>query len=175
MQQSQAIEMLSVPDLRDDRAHVWVDLGSGSGTFTLALAEYLTPESQIFAVDKDASSLNNIPDQFNHVNIEKRQTDFLDIEFPSESLDGILIANSLHYVQCQEVFIDRVKQYLKPDGCFLIVEYDTDKSNSWIPYPLGFDRLKQLFKHEGFSSIRKIHEKPSRYNRSNLYSAIIRK
>ncbi len=83
------------------------------------------------------------------------------------------MANSLHYIQNQKVFIGNTKPLLKPEGCFLVVEYDTNISNPWVPYPVSFVRLNELFKAAGFSSIRKLKEKPSRYNRSNLYSAMI--
>lgn len=175
MQQSQAIEMLSIHGGFTSKKQNWVDLGAGSGTFTLALAYHLGPESHILAVDKDRSALNNIPVQVKNVNIEKRDADFADIDFSSNSLDGILMANSLHYVQHQGVFIEKMKTFLKSDGCFLIVEYDTNRSNPWIPYPVSFDRLHSLFSKEDFPSIKKINEKPSRYNKANLYSAIIRK
>ncbi len=174
MQQHEAIEMLSVPGGFELNKQRWVDFGAGSGTFTLALAYHLGSESLIIAVDKDRSSLNKIPDQFKNVSIEKRLADFADIDFPLNSLDGILMANSLHYIQHQDGFIERVKKFLKSSGCFLIVEYDTNRSTPWIPYPVAFNKLNSLFSKTGFSSVKKIDEKPSRYNRSNLYSAIIR-
>lgn len=174
MQHKQAIEMLSLPELNDSEPRVWADFGCGSGTFTLALAQHLAAHSRIIAIDKESSTLNNIPDQFKNISIEKIESDFTKISFSSINLDGILMANSLHYVQCQEEFIDRVKNFLKPKGCFLIVEYDTDRSNPWIPFPLSFNRLSTLFSKAGFSIIKKIHEIPSRYNRSNLYSALVR-
>ena len=36
---------------------VWADLGSGTGAFTLALAELLGPTGVIYSVDKDAGAL----------------------------------------------------------------------------------------------------------------------
>ena len=160
MQQHKAIEMLSVPGGFPLTRLLWVDLGCGTGTFTLALAHHLAPNSQITAIDQDLSSLNQIPDQFNNVEIEKKQADFLEFDFSSISLDGILMANSLHYVQHQEAFIVRAKKFLKPGGCLLIVEYDADSPNPWIPYPLRFEQLEMLFKKTGYSSIKKIAENP---------------
>lgn len=166
--------MLSAPELCNSEPQAWADFGCGSGTFTLALAHHLASKSSIIAIDKDNSSLNNIPDQFKNIRIEKRETDFTHVSFSSFKLHGILMANSLHYVQRQDEFIKRVKNFLKPTGCFLIVEYDTNRSNPWIPYPVSFAKINSLFSKAGFSAIKKIHEKPSRYNRSNLYSALIR-
>lgn len=174
MQQHQAVDMLSIPGGFENFRQRWVDLGCGTGTFTQALAYHLAPNSRILAIDRNLSSLNEIPDQFNNTKIEKRQADFLEIDFSSAALDGILMANALHYVQHQNAFIEKIKPFLKSNGCFLIVEYDTIKSNPWIPYPLPFYQLNTLFSQAGFSSIKKISEKPSRYNRANLYSAIIR-
>jgi precorrin-6B methylase 2 len=36
---------------------VWVDLGSGTGAFTLALAELVGPAGQIHSVDRDRRAL----------------------------------------------------------------------------------------------------------------------
>lgn len=173
MKQSQAIELISVPGRTHSAREVWVDFGCGTGTFTLALAHLLGQNGRIIAVDKDSRSLEKIPDHFNKVIIEKRHADFIKDEFSFSDLDGILMANSLHYIQNQEVFIEKMKLLLKPEGYCLLVEYDTNISNPWVPYPVGFARLSELFKAAGYSSIRKLKEKPSRYNRSNLYSAII--
>lgn len=172
MQQSKAVEMLSGIHWNTTE-EVWADLGCGSGTFTLALAHHLSPYSRIIAIEKDHRALQQIPDRYGLVTIEKKIADFENDDFSPVTLDGILMANSLHFVQNQKSFIKRTKQLLKPDGTFLIVEYDMDSSNSWVPYPVSYDRLKKLFTDCGFPSIQKLTEKPSRYNRSNLYSAII--
>ncbi len=173
MKQSRAIDMISEPGRLHSGDEIWVDFGCGTGTFTMALAHLLGQNSRIIAVDKDSSSLEKIPDHFDQVVIEKRLADFVEDEFSFSGLDGILMANSLHYIQDQRSFIKKAKLSLKPEGCFLVVEYDTDISNPWIPYPVNFARLNELFKGAGFSSIQKLKEEPSRYNRSNLYSAII--
>lgn len=174
MQHEQANEMLTAPDFWNSQTQVWADLGCGTGTFTLALAHHLSTGSKIIAVDKDQHVLKKIPHNFSHVHIEKRVANFINDSLSLKNLDGILMANSLHYVQRHKVFIDRVKQHLKSDGCFLIVEYNTNSSNPWIPYPVPFHQINSLFSEAGFSFIKKIHERPSKYNRSNLYSAHIR-
>lgn len=173
MQHSHAVDMLSATDQPQGRKEAWADLGCGTGTFTLALASLLAPGSRIIAVDKDRTALDQIPGTFNSVSIEKRVTDFSDFGFSPHKPDGILMANSLHYVQHQAGFIGRLKQNLAPDGTVLIVEYDTERSNPWVPYPVSFQKLETLFRDAGFSSVRKLNERPSRYNSSTLYSAVI--
>jgi ubiquinone/menaquinone biosynthesis C-methylase UbiE len=173
MQHEQANEMLTAPDFWNSQIRVWADLGCGTGTFTLALANHLSAGSRIMAVDKDQDVLKKIPDNFSRVHIEKRVANFINDSLSLKNLDGILMANSLHYVQNKDAFITKFKETLTMGGAFLIVEYDTDISNPWIPYPINFEQLKKLFKNVGFSCVKKITEKPSRFNRSNLYSAFI--
>jgi hypothetical protein len=56
---------------------------------------------------------------------------------------------------------------------FLIVEYDTVSSNPWVPYPVNYQNLLQLFTGLGYSTITKLAEVPSRFGGS-MYSALIR-
>jgi hypothetical protein len=53
------------------------------------------------------------------------------------------------------------------------VEYDMEIANHWVPYPISFLTLKKLFNDVGFSFVEKISERPSVFNRANLYSAIV--
>ncbi len=142
--------------------------------FTNALANLLPSESKIFAVDKNKSQLNKIPYTIARVKIEKMYGDFTRVILP-ENLDGILMANSLHYVKDKSTFIKNVKEKLKSDCCFLIIEYDMDNSNPWVPYPISFNSLQIFFKTMDYNSINKINEMPSRFRRANLYSAIVKK
>jgi hypothetical protein len=60
------------------------------------------------------------------------------------------MANSLHFVREKEALLGRVRGYLKEDGRFLIVEYDTDRGNRWVPHPLSFQSWQQLAQRAGF-------------------------
>ncbi|NBC05212.1 MAG: methyltransferase domain-containing protein [Bacteroidetes bacterium] len=173
MQHQEAVNMLSVPGQFESGRQLWADLGCGTGTFTLALAHHLSPGSKIVAVDKKKKVLREIPAKFKQVQIEKKVANFKKNSFQFKNMDGILLANSLHYVRKKEAFIIKLKEALKPYGVLIIVEYDTNIFNPWVPFPISFERLEKTFKKAGFTSIEKIGEMPSRYNRSNLYSAII--
>lgn len=150
----------------------WADLGCGTGLFTHALASLLPAGSLIYAIDTDRASLTGIADH-NNVVIEKVRQDFVQDEWPFETLDGILMANSLHYVKDKSAFIKKANHHLTESGCFLLVEYDTDTPNPWVPYPLSYNSLKQLFEKAGYRSVEKLAEKPSIYGRAKLYSAYI--
>lgn len=172
---SEAVRMLAHDDLISPGKTIWADMGCGSGTFTLALAGLLLPQSIVYAMDRDPTALKQIPNSYNAVTIEKRQGDFVTDNFTFQDLDGILLANSLHYVRDKNFFIRKAVSSIKPEGRFLIIEYDTDIPNPWVPFPISISLLKTLFSHAGFLSFKKIAEQPSVYGRANMYSVIIGK
>jgi trans-aconitate methyltransferase len=168
-----AIDLLKNQAILSDKAQNWADLGCGSGLFTLALAYILPSESTIFAIHTNSTDLRNIPASFNHITVATLQADFINDMLSIPPLDGILMANSLHYVKEKHSFLQKLKSYLKVNHFFLIVEYNSDKASSWVPFPVSFKTLQDLFRSEGYSCVEKLNEKPSVYNASGMYSAII--
>lgn len=174
MKLNEAIRFLSNDIIVPEKTK-WADLGCGTGTFTLALASLLKPSSTIYALDADSSSLHQLPAKYNEVIIEKQESDFEKDDLSFTDLNGILMANSLHYVKDQPGFIKKIAGFLQATGCFLLIEYDTDIPNPWVPYPLSFSSAKNIFMEAGFSFAQKIHEKRSAFGRANLYSMLIKK
>ena len=153
---------------------VWADLGCGAGTFTYALAHLLEPGSTIYAFDKERPRLAALPNP-QQVHIKPRQLDFLEDDLPVSGLNGILMANSLHYVPGKPAFIDKISRRLQPDGAFLIVEYETSRANPWVPYPVPFLALKALFREAGFTSAGRLNERPSLYGSGHMYAALFKR
>jgi SAM-dependent methyltransferase len=151
----------------------WADLGCGDGTFTRALAEVLAPESLIHAMDLDGAALRGIPAMQGEVRIVTHRGDFTGPAWPFGEVDGVLMANSLHYVREQQGFIAQCARRMKVGHRFLIVEYDLDVANPWVPYPISRERLSTLFGAAGYSSITMLGTRPSRYQRGALYSALV--
>jgi ubiquinone/menaquinone biosynthesis C-methylase UbiE len=173
MELQAAIDLINTPLLDTSNPQIWADLGCGDGTFTTALASLLAPESVIHAVDKNRRALRQLPAVFSEVNIQPRQANFVVDALPFYHLDGIIMANSLHYVARQAVFVSQIRKLLKPDGSLLVVEYDTKASNLWVPYHLAFDQLADLFLPAGFSTIQKLGTRNSIYRRGEIYAAWI--
>ena len=175
MQLTDAIELIDNEQFQKAGIQIWADLGCGSGVFTSALANRLRSGSIIYAVDSDAASLRTIPNTVG-ISIKPIQSDFVKDPLNFPALDGILMANSLHYVKDKTGFITKIEKFLQPEGCFIIIEYDTDRPvPTWVPYPVSFQSLAKLLAIAGFTSAVRIGQRPSRYNRGTMYCALIKK
>lgn len=171
MKQDEAINLIKKAIPYSDKAQVWADLGCGQGTFTNALARLLPNGSHIYAIDNQPQNFHKVIE--NNVSIDFIKADFERFDFNFSNLDGILMTNSLHYVKDKRLLINRLEKYLSENKKFVIVEYDTTDSNPWVPYPINFFRLKELFIELGYSKIIKLDERQSIFGHGNLYSAII--
>jgi SAM-dependent methyltransferase len=173
MRPRDAIEMLANSGAAALGPTTWADLGCGDGTFTFALAALLASGSVIHAMDLDRSALRRIPSTHKRVQITTHHGDFMKQPWPFVDLDGVLMANSLHYVENPAAFIRACESHMKPQRYFLIVEYDTSKASRWVPYPMSQTRLTTLFERAGYSSVRPLRSRPSIYRQAALYSVAI--
>ena len=144
----------------------WADLGSGRGAFTLALADCLDTPSHIYSVDIDSRALKTqemrMNTEFPDIDADFIQKDFTHpLELPP--LDGILMANSLHFVQDKIQVLRLIQTYLKDDGRLVMVEYDTAQGNYAVPYPMTFARWTQIAEKAGFSETKLLATRPSRF------------
>jgi ubiquinone/menaquinone biosynthesis C-methylase UbiE len=151
----------------------WADLGCGEGLFTRALANLLNPASTIFAIDK--TPVLNSSMLSNGTMIKSVAADFERDDLPFAQADGILMANSLHYVQRKEQFIRKLLPQCKNNVIIIIVEYETRLANTWVPYPISFSRLGQLLTTTGFRAITQIGKHHSVYSSGFIYSALATK
>jgi ubiquinone/menaquinone biosynthesis C-methylase UbiE len=153
---------------------VWADLGSGWGAFTLALADLIGPFGEIYSVDKDRGSLRDqertMRSTFPQANVHYIASDFTHrLDLPP--LDGIILANSLHYVRHKEPVLGLLRTYLKPDGRLILVEYNADHGNPWVPHPLSYPTWEALATRCGLTSTRLLARVPSRFL-GEIYSAL---
>lgn len=168
-----AIELIRFPV--NQVVQTWADLGCGSGLFTNALASMLPQGSTIHAVDIDAKALQKIPKEYNGVSIKTSVMDFSAGELPFHQLDGLLMANSLHYVNDKELFLKRIMSGLKEDGYFLLVDYDMNKANQWVPYPLPITDAEELFLKCKVRSFQLLNKRKSVFGEQMMYAALVRK
>jgi hypothetical protein len=133
----------------------------------MALAQLVAPGSTIYAVDLDQRALKGIPDRHCGVEIRKIVADLQSSGLRLPPVDGILMANTLHFIQDQQIFLKRL---LSVADRVLIVEYERSRPNRWGPYPVGFERLRQLFSEAGVERVEKLATRPSLFG-GTMYSA----
>lgn len=168
MQLIEAISLIKNGVGMSDSPQIWADLGSGSGLFSHALLSLLPKGSVVHAVDLERHDFHDFSSS-----IVFQRADFSQDVLTLPPLDGMLMSNSLHYVKDQVACVQRLKKYLKGSGRLILIEYDSSKSNRWVPYPVPFTRAQELFRVAGFSSIDKIAIHPSLYRSDPIYAALI--
>lgn len=151
----------------------WADLGAGTGAFSLALAELLGPGAILHCVDVDQEALHTLQRKMSsrspEVEVRPLRADFTR-GLPLSALDGILMANSLHFVRNKTPIVRKLTALLKSGASFVLVEYNVDQGNEWVPYPISYSRWEALAADCGLRSTRLIGAKPSRFLRE-IYSA----
>ncbi len=161
----------------DRSGGVWADFGAGWGAFTLAIRDLAGPESEIYALDRDRSALASLRDgmirMFPETYLHLLEGDIRQpLDLPP--LDGIVAANSLHFVdrKQQAATLRRWSALLKPGGRIVIVEYDSNDPNQWVPYPISFRRLGSLTREGGFPAPVLLATHPSTWH-GQMYAAMI--
>jgi ubiquinone/menaquinone biosynthesis C-methylase UbiE len=148
---------------------VWVDLGAGGGTFTRALAEVLGPTSRVYAIDRDAEAVTALSTwaSENAPHVTAMAADLsraLDLDaLIGSPLDGILIANALHFIRDADVALERFVKAMQPTGRVVLIEYDRREASRWVPYPIPISRLPSLAAAAGLSPFTVTASRPSMY------------
>ena len=147
---------------------VWADLGAGSGVFTRALADLLGAKGRVYAVDRQRSLSGSASQSATVTPIRADFTRTLDLP----DLDGILMANALHFVRRHERVLGQLTRHLKPGGAFLLVEYDVTKGSPWIPFPVSLSHFRRLAPRVGLSEAKEVGRRRSRYGPRDIYAAV---
>jgi ubiquinone/menaquinone biosynthesis C-methylase UbiE len=154
----------------------WAELGSGTGIFTVELYKLVGPKAEIYSIDKNSHALEKqkrtFEAQYPEANIHFMNADFTkNLDLPP--LDGILMANSLHFVAFdqQRPLVARLCSQLKPKGILLIVEYEAHHGNLWVPHPINYDSFDYLAGEAGLVDVHRLASVPSSFM-GELYSAM---
>jgi SAM-dependent methyltransferase len=101
----------------------WLELGAGEGAFTLALADLLGPGGRILATDRNGSALRiaaaAVGRSFRAVELDTRTFDYTD-GIPYGPFDGVLAANTLHFVADRDATLRAIRFSLVPGGRLVI-------------------------------------------------------
>lgn len=154
----------------------WADLGAGSGVFAAALSALLGPRGTVYASDRDPQAVARLRALKTFgATLVVEQADFTRPHNLSHltDLDGLLLANSLHFVARQERVLRQLVPTLRPGGRLLVVEYDTAQRTPWGPFPVPPERLQKLARASGLSAFEEIGRRPSRFGGRELYAAVM--
>lgn len=170
MQHERARQLIAHPLISGSRPEVWADLGCGDGTFTLALAALLPGGSTIHAMDREPTVLASLPHRHQDVGIHPHVGDFTSVPWPFPAVDGILMANSLHYVTDPLDFLRRALGAPRRPR-LLLVEYDTERANRWVPYPLSQARARRMLAEAGLK-VTPLGTTASVYRDADIYALL---
>jgi ubiquinone/menaquinone biosynthesis C-methylase UbiE len=152
----------------------WADLGSGEGAFTLALRDLVGPNIDIYSVERDEARLYQQQRNF-LVRFPESRVHFLLADFtrPLElpPLGGMVIANALHFFSDKVRILQELRRYLQDGGRLIVVEYNVDKGNSWVPYPFSNETFRKIASQAGLSEPELMATVPSSFLRQ-IYSAM---
>jgi SAM-dependent methyltransferase len=172
MEINDAIELIR--DAAGGTTGVWADLGAGTGTFTRALLSVLGAGSTVYAVDDNASAARALRELSTSSTGNRRvivvKADFTHaLDLPGLAaggavLDGILLANALHFVRDAERVLSSLVEDVRPGGRVIVVEYDRRAASRWVPYPIPASRWPQLAESAGLSKPVITATRPSAYS-----------
>lgn len=107
--------------------HTLLDVGAGSGFFTIPMAEITT--NKVYAMDPDARMLSVIEDKAKEkglTNIEPIQDYIENLSMESNSVDFAMASLILHEVSSLTEALSIIFQVLKTGGHLLCLEYEKD-------------------------------------------------
>jgi SAM-dependent methyltransferase len=156
---------------------VWADLGAGTGNFTWALRELLGPQATIYALDRDRRAIERQRTAMAQAaepgaTIVPIQADFTRaLDLPP--LDGVLMANALHFVRDQPATLALIASYLRPGGRLLLVEYDVAAALAWVPFPVPFERFHALATQADLASPTLVGTRRSPSSGITMYAGVV--
>ncbi len=127
-----------------------VDLGCGSGAFTLFVARAVGEQGKVYAVDIQPAMLKQLEHKLAKAgnqdikNIELKQANAYDLPFEENSIDLVYMVTVLPEIPDRGRALREVRRVLKPGGILAVTEFLPDPD-----YPLRSTTIKQC-QHQGF-------------------------
>lgn len=115
-----------------------VDLGAGSGYFTIAAGQAVGTSGIVYSVDILESALNHITAEARMKGIRNLKTIRTDLEFANSldtistgSCDCVMFVNILHQIAHKKELVEMTYRLLKTGGKVLVIDWNNE------PFPLG--------------------------------------
>ena len=145
---------------------IWADVGCGDGVYTYLLHTLLQAGSTIYAVDKNQRALQalkrNMAASYPEALIYPVLADFTrPLALPP--LDGLVLANSLHFVRRKQSVLTQLAALLRPGGWLIVIEYNTSRGNYAVPHPIDETQFLTLARQVGLRQARIVAKAPSSF------------
>jgi ubiquinone/menaquinone biosynthesis C-methylase UbiE len=156
----------------DADGQVWADLGAGTGLFTRALAAMAGAVGHVHAVDADAASLRALRAWIASAGAANVSVTRADVSRPLAlpPLDGVLMANVLHFIRDQPAVLALAASYLRSGGRLVLIEYEGRRPSPWVPHPVSIARFRELAPAAGLAAPEVVATRPSAFG-GDLYVA----
>lgn len=142
-----------------------VDLGCGTGTFSLPAAALAGETGTVYAVDDSAEMLDHLrarrpPSNLKIVHSDTGQTGLAD-----EISDVCILAFILHEVNEASRLVAEAFRLLRPGGMVMAVEWRSELDSPGPPRKIRLSkvRIEQLLREAGFSSLEYAIWSPNHY------------
>lgn len=141
--------------LGDIQGQIIMDIGAGSGYFSVKLAAL---GAKVIAADVDDEFLDYIKkridkDQLQHIETRKIPYDSPDLE--NEEADKVLIVNTYHHIENRIDYFGKVKRGTKPNGELIIIDFFKVELpvGPSVNHKIAMDDVINELKKAGYTSI----------------------
>lgn len=142
-----------------EKHHTLLDIGAGSGFFTIPMAE--STSNKVYAMDPDLRMLKVIEDKAKEkgiTNIELIQDYLENLSIENESIDFAMASLILHELSSLSNALSKIYEVLKPGGHLLCLEYE--KNDLVVEGPpmairISSDELERTLTSIGFKLVKK--------------------
>jgi len=133
-----------------------VDVGCGTGFFTIPMAKIVGDKGKVFAIDiqeKMIAILNEKIQKLKIKNVETLVSTEENIPLPNESVDLAFMASVLHELDSYAT-VKEICRFLKPQGVLAVLEWKKEESPSEFGPPiwerLTPDQTREIVEKMGF-------------------------
>ncbi len=132
-----------------------MDIGAGSGYFSIKLAE---KGAQVIAADVSdefQEALKQRIEDNNLKNIELRKIPYDSPNLTDEEVDMVLIVNTYHHIENRADYFAKVKKGIKSDGELVVIDYFKKELPVGPPvnHKIDMETVKQELKEAGYTQL----------------------
>ena len=132
---------------------VCVDLGCGTGIFTLPMAEIVGPAGRVYAVDSNPEMLESVAAHSQGPQLTLVQADAASTGIAAGSTNVCLVALVMHEVASPSQLLAEGFRLLVPGGVLAIIEWKIESPGGPPPeIRIGGDRARELLASAGFAA-----------------------